>query len=173
MKRVLVSMLGLAVACTGVAPPPAAPVELVIPPMSAASAPPLHVERVGKEDKRCSVGLSVGRVQMSSPTCYLDQHVENGGLLHYPCSGEGPVEAVFDKLRGQLHGGEVELEARSEIDWDGDGCRWGTIGTIRGTLLAGGQLAKQKLQWTYADRVINGTNCSGVCRATTSFDVHE
>jgi len=164
------------VACSSAPPPVAATVDLIIPPIGAASAasapPPAGASRA----KGCSVALSAERVQMSSPTCYLDQHVEDGGVLHYPCTGDGPVEAVFaDKLlyRGELRGGEVELEARTELDWDQDACRWGTLGTIRGTLLGGGQLAKQKLQWTYADRVIRGTGCSAACRASTTFDVHD
>lgn len=148
------------------------PVELEIAPI--ASMPDGGIVTTGeKASGRCSLRLVAGRITKSSPGCYLDEHISEGpGLLHYPCGGDGPVEADFGEHRytGRVAGGEMELELSTELDWE-DGCRWGTHAVITGTLVSNGEPTLKKLSWQYKDRVITGNDCSGVCTARTSIEV--
>ena len=150
-----------------------APVELAIAPIG--SVPGGGIQTTGEHDKtgRCSVRLVAGRIDKSSPGCYLDEHIsEAPGILYYPCGGDGPVEADFGDQRytGKIDGGEVELELSTELDWE-DGCRWGTHAVISGTLVSNGEPTLRKLSWDYKDRVITGSDCSGVCTARATIDV--
>lgn len=109
---------------------------------------------------------AVTPIALSSPGCYLDQHIrDNEGVLTYPADGDGKATAVFGPQRyeGTIQGGELELVAETELDWD-DNCHWGTTATIRGSVNGG------PLTWTYQDRVITGTMCSGICHASTTFE---
>ena len=122
---------------------------------------------------RCSLRLVAGRIEKSSPGCYLDELVsKQAGLLHYPCAGDGPAEAEFGEQRytGRVVGGEVELELSTELDWE-DGCRWGTEAVITGALPKNGEPVARSFSWRYRDRVITGTDCSGVCTARTNIQV--
>lgn len=163
-------------ACASRGAPVQAPVELAIAPIGStggkgsSSTGPL----VGS-DGRCSVRLVGGRIEKSSPGCYLDEHIsESPGVLYYPCGGDGPAEADFGAHRysGRVDGGEVDVELETELDWE-DGCRWGTKAVIKGKLVSnGGQVSiSKKLSWLYRDHVITGAACSGVCVAKSSFQV--
>jgi hypothetical protein len=148
-------------------------VELAIAPIGSASAAPA-VRSVSGTESRCSVRLSAGKIEKSSAGCYLDEHISKGpGILYYPCSGDGPAEATFGTQRygGRISGGDVEVQLEGELDWE-DGCRWGTSAKIGGTLVPrpGGPLSKG-LTWTYRDRVITGSGCSGVCTAKSALQV--
>ena len=150
-----------------------APVELAIAPIG--SLPEAGIATNGKQSDggRCSLRLVAGRIEKSSPGCYLDELVsKQAGLLHYPCTGDGPAEADFGEHRyaGRVVGGEVELALSTELDWE-DGCRWGTDAVISGTLLKNGETVARSLSWRYRDRVITGTDCSGVCTARTNIQV--
>ncbi|OJY30883.1 MAG: hypothetical protein BGO98_29435 [Myxococcales bacterium 68-20] len=150
-----------------------APVELAIAPIG--SLPEAGVATNGKpsDGGRCSLRLVAGRIEKSSPGCYLDELVsKQAGLLHYPCAGDGPAEAEFGEQRytGRVVGGEVELELSTELDWE-DGCRWGTEAVITGALPKNGEPVARSFSWRYRDRVITGTDCSGVCTARTNIQV--
>jgi hypothetical protein len=153
-----------------------APVDLAIAPIG--SLPVAKITSSGESDATCSFRLVAGQINKTSPSCYLDEHVSDGpGLLHYPCSGDGPAEAVFGEhhYMGHVSHGQLELSLSTELDWD-DGCRWGTQAAISGTVAtgtggAGASNAPTVLSWDYLDRVIRGSDCSGVCRARTSIRV--
>lgn len=121
----------------------------------------------------CQVRLTLtGRIEKSSSGCYLDERISRvPGVLRYPCSGNGLVEADFGAHRyhGRIRGGDVELELSTELDWD-DGCRWGTNAVISGTLLSGATTMKH-LTWRYRDQVLTGTGCSGTCTAKATLAV--
>jgi hypothetical protein len=121
----------------------------------------------------CTLRLRASRIEKSSPGCYLDEHISHGpGLLRYPCGGEGPAKANFGGhlYVGHVTQGEVHVELSTELDWE-DGCRWGTRAEISGTVASGGTPTQKRLSWQYIDRVIQGTNCSGICEAKSSFEV--
>jgi len=149
-----------------------APVELQIAPLG--SLPEGGIVTTGEQASgRCSLRLVAGRIQKSSPGCFLDEHISKApGHVFYPCGGEGPAEAEFGDQRyaGRVHNGEIELELSTELDWE-DGCRWGTRAVITGALVSNGEPTLKPLSWEYQDRVLTGTDCSGVCSAKTSIAV--
>ncbi len=148
-----------------------APVDLTIAPL--ASLPPSPAAPPLADPGQCVLALTAGAIIKSLATCYLDEHITAGtGSLHYPCSGEGPAEAYFgpQTYRGKMTGGQLELEAKTELDWE-DGCRWGTTATIRGNVVARGKPSLARIVWTYTDRVLSGSGCSGLCRASSYLDV--
>jgi hypothetical protein len=166
--------VALAVAACGAARGGAvqAPVELSIPPLGSAAAVDIvsSGERSGGE---CTLQLVATRIEKSSPGCYLDEHISKGpGVLRYPCNGEGTAEADFgpDHYTGSVARGELELEHSTELDWE-DGCRWGTHALIQGNVLAAGEAVLRPLTWRYFDRVVSGSDCSGLCVAKASIDV--
>lgn len=165
------SVLGSA-ACAARGAPVEAPVDLTIAPIVADAGPRLPVSSTF--DKECTAQMRAARIDKSSPGCVLDEQIsQSTGYLHYPCTGDGPVEAQFGAQRytGALLDGEVELTLDTELDWEGDHCKWGTRALIKGRLLANGRLTGQRLTWTYRDTIISGTNCSGACTARSSFQV--
>lgn len=167
------AIITTATACSTRGAPVEAPVDLAIAPISAdAGAPRLAASTF---EKQCTAQLRAARIDKSSPGCVLDEQISqsSGGYLHYPCSSDGPVEAQFGTQRytGALLDGEVELTLDTELDWEGDGCRWGTRALIKGRLLTNGRLTGQRLSWSYRDTVISGQNCSGACTARSSFQV--
>jgi hypothetical protein len=164
-------------ACSEPRTPVNAPVDLAIAPIG--TLPEGGIATNGERSPatgRCSVRLVAARIEKSSPGCYLDEHITgaSGGVLQYPCNGDGPAEATFgtQKYTGKIEHGDVELEASTELDWE-DGCRWGTDAVITGSVVIGnhGELARKRLAWKYRDRVITGNQCSGLCTAKSSFDV--
>lgn len=167
-----------ALACSAPRTSVNAPVELVIPPIGSTSAKMAANGDRGSASGRCSVGLVLAsRIEKSAPGCYLDEHVSEGtggGRLVYPCSGDGPAEASFGPQRyaGRMDHGELELSVSTELDWE-DGCRWGTDALIKGSVMNGsyGPPSHEKLVWTYRDRIVRGSACSGICTAKTSISV--
>lgn len=152
-----------------------APVDLTITPIG--SAAPIAIASSVTEAHAggiCSLSLRAARIDKSSPGCFLDEQItKSNGALRYPCSGDGPVEADFGEQRykGSITGGNVELEFKTELDWQ-DGCRWGTTANISGQLTnKGGVPTLKKLNWRYRDHVITGSACSGVCTAHSTFEV--
>lgn len=161
----------LSAACTLRHAPVEAPVEVVAPGAKAATAPAPKEEPTSSS---CVAQLSlIGRIDKSAPGCFLDERISSTtGLLHYPCSGDGLVDAEFGEHRykGRLTAGALELELTTELDWD-DGCRWGTRAVINGTLASNGALLFQPLAWHYRDRVLEGTRCSRTCTARAALEV--
>ncbi|MBX3226288.1 MAG: hypothetical protein KIT84_43105 [Labilithrix sp.] len=171
MKRLLISAV-LVASCGHEAPPPPVAVasDLVVPPLGVKPEAPRPAP--DPDAPICTARLVAGAVKKSSFGCYLDQSVEGGGTLRYPCSGDGDAHAVFGALRyeGSVSNGELALEAKTELDYDGDGCRWGTTGTIAGAVPRD---VRGKLEWRYVDYVLRGQGCSGACTASASLSVHE
>ena len=177
LVSVAVALLSGAFACTGPrGAAVAAPVDLAIAPIG--SLPAVGVTTNGERSGdagRCSVELVALRIDKSSPGCFIDEHISRGtGVLHYPCSGDGPAEAEFgpQKYTGKMEHDELEVQLSTELDWE-DGCRWGTDAVISGPIVRGpsGELTRRRLAWRYRDRVISGSGCSGVCTAKTSLEV--
>jgi hypothetical protein len=158
-------------ACAGARGAPLqAPIDLVIAPLPATDAGTANGSQM---PGTCSVQLVAAKIQKSSPTCYLDERISRApGALYYPCNGDGPAEAQFGDHRyvGRLTGGDVELTLSTELDWE-DGCQWGTTAVISGTLVSKAEPATKQLFWRYHDRILAGSNCSGVCTARTVIDV--
>jgi hypothetical protein len=148
--------------------------DLTIPPIGGGAAPSVKTAH-GDMTTACTASLEATSIEKSTPSCYVDEKISDGpGVLRYPCSGDGPAEATFGDQRyeGRVTRGEIELSLSTELDWD-DGCRWGTHAVIHGPLTDGTRLVHAKLSWDYLDRVLQGTGCSGVCRARASFSVSE
>jgi hypothetical protein len=106
--------------------------------------------------------------------CTLDERLsKNTGVLLYPCSGAGELEAVFGEhhFRGTLADGKVQLALTTELDWD-DGCHWETQQSINGELRREGS-ASTKLIWSYDERPLQGTSCFGSCKARAEIEVDE
>lgn len=171
----VVAALAMVVGCTGARGALVeAPVELAIAPVGKLADSGIVTN--GEREGACSLALTAGRLQKSSRGCYLDEHIdEASGILHYACNGSGPAEAEFGDHRyvGRIEDGQLELELTGELDWE-DGCRWGTRAAISGKVTrAGGEPTFDQLSWTYADRVIAGSPCSGVCTAKTRIEVSD
>jgi hypothetical protein len=156
-----------------------APVDVPIAPVSAvASGTSARIVATasGASSRTCEVQLSALAIWKSAPGCYLDVNITDGpGTLTYPCRGDGPATAVFggkQRYTGKLEGGVVDLSLTTELEWE-DGCRWATTATVRGTLLKDGKPARERLGWSYADRVIRGDSCSAECTARSAFEVSE
>jgi hypothetical protein len=162
--RVLVVVLTVA-SCAPTRPPDA-PIELTVPPLSGA---PIAAAPEAPKTEKCHAIVFAGPIAKSSFGCILDEQVsKHQGIVTYPCTGDGEAEAAFGEqlYTGQIRDGEIELELKTELDWEGDGCRWGTTANIRGRVLT-----EQKIAWVYRDYVVRGTNCSGTCTASTSLAV--
>ena len=157
------------VACARDARPPKAPVDLAVPPIGKALVAPTSSEPHTPET--CHARLSAGFITKSSFGCVIDEQIsKTHGTLDYPCAGDGDAEAVFGThtYAGRVHEGQLELEVKTEFDWDGDRCHWGTTANIRGRIADEAPLA-----WTYRDYVLRGTSCSGTCTARSSFQVRQ
>lgn len=142
-------------------------IDLEIAPVAAS--PRAQIRSTGEPTpaERCSLTLTVGELQKSSPGCFLDAKVINvRGTLDYPCRGNGPAAADFgdDHYDGRLDDGRLALVRTTELDWE-DGCRWGTRAALEGALAQGKPPDAHAVTWTYADRVVSGAGCSGICRA--------
>lgn len=167
---VLGSLL-LAVACSSSAAVQA-PVDIAVAPIASARAGAIAI---GPEapSASCVLRLLPAPIEKSSPGCFLDERLSKGpGTLHYPCSGTGAAEARFgdQTYAGRVDRGHLTLELATELDWE-DGCRWGTRAELSGTVLRDGKPAPAKLAWKYADRILQGDDCSGTCTAHTTVAV--
>lgn len=149
-----------------------APVEVVVAPVGRLADGGARAGTLA--DAACALELEADRIRKSAFACYLDEQISQGpGVLRYPCSGDGEAHAEFGDQRylGQMVGGELWLELTTVLDWE-DGCQWGTRATITGTL-RGAEWERGELSWSYADHVIEGSECSGTCTADTTLTLNE
>ena len=120
--------------------------------------------------------LRVGRVDVSSPTCFVDTKVhqgDEGRLLRCPT---GAV-AVFSRVSFAGPWGEtgVDRQGRSLSAIDtclrtqfpfSDGCTWETMQRMHG--------GPSSIEYTYAERPITGGRCApSSCRARADVEVEE
>jgi hypothetical protein len=169
-----VALLATAAACARKGAPPVAPVEVVVADLGdagatipVASAPSIAIAR-----DRCSARLTADTIRTGAG-CTLDERLSKEvGVLLYPCSGSGFVEAVFGEHRfdGSMNDGSMVLNLTTEIDGE-DGCHWQTKQRIRGDLPGHGK--NEKLAWTYSETPTTGSGCYGSCKATADIDVEE
>lgn len=154
------------VSCVPEARPPEAPVDFAVPPIGKTQAMPAPGPPAVET---CHAIILAGPLAKSSYGCVLDEHItKHQGILTYPCTGDGDAEAAFGEqlYTGRIQDGELDLEVKTEYEWSGDGCRWGTTSNIRGRVTAAGKLA-----WSYKEYTLRGQNCAGSCTATAAFAV--
>ena len=135
-------------------------------PLVVTAPPPLQRDR-------CSARLRAQPIK-TKDGCTLDERISHGvGILVYPCSGDGPIEAVFGEHRfqGRLTESTMTLALTTELDWE-DGCHWETKQAIRGELKRERGM-HPKLVWSYSEAPVTGTSCFGSCRATADIDADE
>lgn len=159
--------------CAREGAPPVAPVEVAIADLGDAGATQIPIAQAPPlERDRCTARLTAELINTGSG-CTLDEQISKGsGLLVYPCSGSGAVEAVFGEHRfeGSMNAGSMILNLTTEIDWE-DGCHWQTKQRIRGDLHGEGK--KTKLAWSYSEGPVSGTSCYGACKATADIGFEE
>ena len=169
------ALVTFAPACVREGPTVIAPVDVTIDSADASAplvvnAPPPQPSRTG-----CTARLRASPIK-TKDGCTLDERISQGsGTLLYPCSGDGPVEAVFGEHRfqGTLTASVLSLALTTEIDWE-DNCHWETKQQIRGELKREREAGKHlKLQWTYSEAPVTGTGCFGSCRATADLEADE
>jgi hypothetical protein len=157
-------------ACVSSGGPAQSPLELTVTPVSVDAGVVTSSEPT---PKRCTLRLRSGYITKSQPGCIIDSEIgDHLGILSYPCTGDGAIEADFGEQHyvGAIHAGEVQLTFETELEWE-DGCRWGTRAAIEGNVATNGASSHSPLSWSYHDVVLRGTNCSGVCTARASFQV--
>lgn len=162
-----------AVGCVREGAPPVAPVEPVNADLGDGGATQIPIASTSPPTARdrCSARLDADTIKTGAG-CTLDERLSKGsGLLLYPCSGTGVVEALFGEHRfdGTMNEGALQLGLTTEIDWE-DGCHWQTKQRIRGTLQRS-EGKNAKLAWTYTEAPVTGTGCYGSCKASTDIDV--
>lgn len=168
LRIVTVTALLALASCAHDAKPPEVPVELSVPPIGKA---PVEKPPEPAKIETCHAIVMANTIAKSSYGCVIDEQIsKHQGILTYPCTGNGDAEATFGEqvYSGRIHDGELDLEAKTELEWPGDGCRWGTTANIRGPVTAN---PGNHLAWTYKDYVVRGTACSGSCTATSFFAV--
>jgi hypothetical protein len=168
-------------ACVREGAPVVAPVDISVESSDAGPAAPLVIAPpVPATRDHCTARLRPGTIQ-TNPSCTLDERLSRGnGMLLYPCSGDGSVEAVFAEHRfvGKLTGTSLVLALTTELDWE-DGCHWETKQGLRGELHRDeGGSKRSKLAWTYSERPVSGPNgstlgCYGTCRATADIEIDD
>jgi hypothetical protein len=162
-------------ACAREGPAVLAPLDVTIENADGGSSVPLVVNAPPAQHPRsgCSARLRASPIKVKEG-CTLDERISQGsGTLLYPCSGDGPVEAVFGEHRfqGTLTATVLSLALTTEIDWE-DNCHWETKQAIKGELKR--EAGKQaRLQWTYSEAPVAGTGCFGSCRATADIEADE
>jgi len=115
-----------------------------------------------KEEAR----LRVGRVELSSPTCFVDAKVrqgDEGRLLRCP---SGAV-AVFPRASFAGAWGEAGVDTcvRTEFPFS-DGCTWETMQRMRG--------GPSAIEYTYGERPVSGGRCApSSCKARADVEVRE
>lgn len=167
----VVALSVLAPACLREGQPVVAPVELVDI-GDAGPSPALAVIVPSAPRGGCSARLRASPIA-TKDGCTLDERISKGdGILHFPCSGTGELEAVFGehRFRGTVAGDELHLVLKTELDWD-DGCHWETEQAIRGSWRPDGGAAK--LVWTYKEHPVRGTSCFGSCTARAVIELDE
>lgn len=172
----IVSLAGLALlvlACVRQGPTVVAAVEIAdigdggpAVPLVIAAAPPMVRDR-----DRCTARLRSSIIK-TNPGCTLDERISHGnGTLLYPCTGDGPVEAVFAEHRftGKIAESSLVLVLGTELDWE-DGCHWETKQTLLGDWKRDGK-KRAKLAWSYSEAAVSGTGCFGSCTATADIEI--
>ena len=166
-----VAALTMSVACVREGAPPVAPVDVAVAELGDAGvAAQSPVTSAPAANVRCTARLKPQPIKTGAG-CTLDERIsKSSGLLMYPCSGNGSVEAVFGEHRfeGSMTDGTLSLDLTTEIDWE-DGCHWETKQAIVGELKGDGKSAK--LAWSYSEGPVAGTNCYGSCDAKAEIDV--
>jgi len=110
--------------------------------------------------------LRVGRVQLSSRTCFVDSKVhegDQGRLLRCP---SGAV-AVFSRYSFAGRWGEegVDTCLRTQFPFS-DGCTWETMQRVRG--------GPSVLEFTYIEHPLSGNSCaSSSCTARADVEVSD
>jgi hypothetical protein len=108
--------------------------------------------------------LRVGRVELSSPTCWVDAKVRAGdeGRLMKCASGAVAVFSRFS-FAGTWGEGGIDTCLRTEFPYE-DGCRWETMQRMRG--------GPSSIEYTYAEKPIAGERCApSWCRARADVEV--
>lgn len=121
---------------------------------------------LGADD--CALRLVAEHIEKSQRGCVLDTQIgTTTGLLRYACNGNGPATADFgdQHYTGTIANGALEIKHTSDFDWE-DHCHWGTEAVIRGQVAQSGRVA-----WRYADRVVQGADCSGTCTAKATIRI--
>lgn len=170
-----VASLGVAAlalpACVREGPVVVAPVEVTIGAGDGGAPPPLVVVAPPPRSRdRCTALLRALPIK-TADGCTLDERISHGdGTLIYPCSGEGPVEAVFGEhhFQGAASESALALSLATELDWD-DGCHWETKQTIRGEWTR--DAGRRRLAWSYTEAPVRGARCFASCRATADIEV--
>lgn len=164
-------LVSAAAACVREGAPPVAPVEVAIADLGdAAVATVTGSPPPSSSNNRCSAVLEVAPIKTGSG-CTLDERVSAGsGLMHYPCHGDGAVDALFKEHRfqGNVNDGSYVLDLTTEIDWE-DGCHWETKQRIAGEWRRDARTTK--LVWTYTEGPVSGTGCYGACKASADITV--
>ncbi len=171
----------LATACAREGAPVLAPVEVTIE-NGDGGAMPLVISGPSSpaiDREHCTAVLRSATIK-TNPGCTLDERISHGnGTLHYPCNGDGPVEAVFGEhhFLGNITETSVALTLGTELDWE-DGCHWETKQAILGSNWKregnAPTTAKRRLPhliWSYSEAPVTGTNCYGSCTATADIEV--
>jgi len=182
----------LAAACAREGAPVLAPVEVTIDNGDGGPAMPLVIGAPSSptiDHDRCSAVLRAATIK-TNPGCTLDERISHGsGTLHYPCAGDGPVEAVFGEhhFLGNVAESSVALSLGTELDWE-DGCHWETKQIIVGTWKRDGSTANAgsapiaptaptakkrtpHFAWSYSEGPVSGTSCYASCTATADIEV--
>jgi len=184
----------LAAACAREGAPVLAPVEVTIDNGDGGPAMPLVVggpSAPAIDRDRCTAVLRAATIK-TNPGCTLDERISHGsGTLHYPCAGDGPIEAVFGEhhFLGNVTESSVALSLGTELDWE-DGCHWETKQVILGNWKRDGSTANGStanagsaptspnikkraphLAWSYSEAPVTGTGCYGSCTATADIEV--
>jgi len=165
-----VALLGSTVACMREGAPPIAPVDVAVTDLADAGVAAQLPITSAPTNGRCTARLKPQPIKTGAG-CTLDERISKAtGVLSYPCSGNGNVEAVFGEHRfqGAMSDGTLSLDLTTEIDWE-DGCHWETRQAIVGELKSDGKSAK--LAWSYTEGPVAGTNCYGSCEAKADIDV--
>ena len=169
-----------ATACAREGAPVVAPVDVTIENGDGGPAMPLVIggpSAPAIDHDRCTTALRAATIK-TNPGCTLDERISHGiGTLHYPCAGDGPVEAVFGEhhFLGNITEGSVALSLGTELDWE-DGCHWETKQVILGSWKRDANVPNAKKRaphflWSYSEAPVSGTSCYGACTATADIEV--
>lgn len=168
LRIVTVTALLALASCAHDAKPPEVAADLSIPPIGK---PSTSTTSAPAKVENCHAIVMASPIEKSSYGCVIDEQIsKHRGILTYPCTGNGDAEAAFGEqvYSGRIQDGELDLEVKTELEWPGDGCRWGTTANIHGPVSAD---PRARLAWSYKDYVVRGTACSGSCTAKSVFAV--
>ena len=110
--------------------------------------------------------LRVGRVELSSPTCFVDAKVHEGDRGRLVKCASGAV-AVFSRVSfaGAWNESGIDTCLRTQFPFE-DGCTWQTMQRVRG--------GPSVLEFTYAEHPVSGVRClPSTCTARADIEVEE